>query len=361
MRVREEDIPMTASEIVMAITISVYAVWIDNCNAVFMDLMNRVCKPYLDKFVIVFIDDILIYSKNKQEHEEHLKIILELLKKEELEKSDLLCITPVGRFYEKNIQLMIWTWCSGSLLRSGDIFYMERELLCDYDCDIRYHSGKANVVADALSRKEREPPLRVRALTAIREHKVGNHVRMEPCLNAEGGYLVMAICGFVIPMEFQVGDTVMLKVSPWKGVVRFGNGGGREVKPVKAKPDPISQGSMELQEMVLSSLGEREDQMQDEITHTSSTKTASSSKCCNVAFDLLRDAVSAIFGLSELKGIQYARGTSLDLLLLLWKARIPFEAEVTKEGLYGESYKLETSHEMLEGVLEATAKRETKR
>ncbi|GJZ35400.1 putative reverse transcriptase domain-containing protein [Tanacetum coccineum] len=49
-----------------------------------MDLMNRVCKPYLDKFVIVFIDDILIYSKNKKEHEEHLKTILELLKKEEL-------------------------------------------------------------------------------------------------------------------------------------------------------------------------------------------------------------------------------------------------------------------------------------
>ncbi|GJZ31645.1 putative reverse transcriptase domain-containing protein [Tanacetum coccineum] len=49
-----------------------------------MDLMNRVCKPYLDKFIIVFIDDIMIYSKNKQEHEEHLKLILELLKKEEL-------------------------------------------------------------------------------------------------------------------------------------------------------------------------------------------------------------------------------------------------------------------------------------
>ncbi|GJW23124.1 putative reverse transcriptase domain-containing protein [Tanacetum coccineum] len=55
-----------------------------NAPAVFMDLMNRVCKPYLDKFMIVFIDDILIYSKNKQEHEEHLKLILELLKKEEL-------------------------------------------------------------------------------------------------------------------------------------------------------------------------------------------------------------------------------------------------------------------------------------
>nr|GFA32652.1 hypothetical protein [Tanacetum cinerariifolium] len=48
------------------------------------NLMNRVCKPYLDEFVIVFIDDILIYSKNKKEHEEHLKAILELLKKEEL-------------------------------------------------------------------------------------------------------------------------------------------------------------------------------------------------------------------------------------------------------------------------------------
>ncbi|GJV24590.1 putative reverse transcriptase domain-containing protein [Tanacetum coccineum] len=50
-----------------------------------MDLMNRMCKPYLDKFLIVFIDDIMIYSKNKQEHnEEHLTQNLELLKKEEL-------------------------------------------------------------------------------------------------------------------------------------------------------------------------------------------------------------------------------------------------------------------------------------
>ncbi|GJY42238.1 hypothetical protein Tco_0429508 [Tanacetum coccineum] len=55
-----------------------------NAPAVFMDLMNRVCKPYLDKFVIVFIDDILIYSKSKKEHEEHLRQIMKLLKKEEL-------------------------------------------------------------------------------------------------------------------------------------------------------------------------------------------------------------------------------------------------------------------------------------
>ncbi|KAJ0715116.1 putative nucleotidyltransferase, Ribonuclease H [Helianthus annuus] len=55
-----------------------------NAPAVFMDLMNRVSKPYLDKFVVVFIDDILIYSKTKDEHEQHLRAILELLKKEKL-------------------------------------------------------------------------------------------------------------------------------------------------------------------------------------------------------------------------------------------------------------------------------------
>nr|GEY13583.1 putative reverse transcriptase domain-containing protein [Tanacetum cinerariifolium] len=55
-----------------------------NALAVFMDLMNRVCRPYLDKFVIVFIDDILIYSKTREEHEENLRLVLELLKKESL-------------------------------------------------------------------------------------------------------------------------------------------------------------------------------------------------------------------------------------------------------------------------------------
>nr|GEU60321.1 hypothetical protein [Tanacetum cinerariifolium] len=62
-----------------------------NAPAVFMDLMNRVCKPYLDKFVIVFIDDILIYSKDEKEHEEHLKAILELLKGEKLYAKFLKC------------------------------------------------------------------------------------------------------------------------------------------------------------------------------------------------------------------------------------------------------------------------------
>ncbi|GKD19002.1 putative reverse transcriptase domain-containing protein [Tanacetum coccineum] len=99
-----------------------------------LDLMNRVFKLFLDKFMIVFIDDIFIYSKNKKEHEEHLKEVLDLLKKEKL--------------YSKFSKCEFWI----------------PKLLNDYNCEIRYHPRKANVVADALSRKERNKPLRVRAL-----------------------------------------------------------------------------------------------------------------------------------------------------------------------------------------------------
>ncbi|GJR20134.1 putative reverse transcriptase domain-containing protein [Tanacetum coccineum] len=85
LRVRKKDIPKTAFRMRYGhYEFQVMPFGLTNTPAVFMDLMNRVCKPYLDKFVIVFIDDILIYSRNKKDHEEHLKLILELLKKEEL-------------------------------------------------------------------------------------------------------------------------------------------------------------------------------------------------------------------------------------------------------------------------------------
>ncbi|GKC39969.1 putative reverse transcriptase domain-containing protein [Tanacetum coccineum] len=83
LRIKKEDIPITAFRTRYGyFEFQVMPFGLTNAPAVFMDLMNRVCKPYLDKFVIVFIDYILIDSKNKEEHGEHLKIILELLKKE---------------------------------------------------------------------------------------------------------------------------------------------------------------------------------------------------------------------------------------------------------------------------------------
>ncbi|GJR42070.1 putative reverse transcriptase domain-containing protein [Tanacetum coccineum] len=295
LRVREEDIPKTAFRTRYGhYEFQVMPFGLTNAPAVFMDLMNRVCKPYQDRFVIVFIDDILIYSKSRKEHEGHLKLILKLLKEEELyakfskcefwlskvqflghviisegihvdpakikaikdwaspktpteirqflglagyyrrfiegfpkiarpmtkltqksvkfdwgEKAEAafqllkqkLCSAPILALLEGSENFMVY--CDAShkglgevlMLREKVIAYASRqlkvheknyttydlelgtvvfalkmwrhylyELLSDYDCEIRYHPRKANVVADALSRKERSKPLRVRAL-----------------------------------------------------------------------------------------------------------------------------------------------------------------------------------------------------
>nr|GEY15117.1 putative reverse transcriptase domain-containing protein [Tanacetum cinerariifolium] len=85
LRVRKEDIPKTAFRTRYGhYEFQVMPFGLTNAPAVFMDLMNRVCKPYLDRFVIMFIDGILIYSKNRKEHEGHLNLILKLLNEEEL-------------------------------------------------------------------------------------------------------------------------------------------------------------------------------------------------------------------------------------------------------------------------------------
>nr|GEU58073.1 putative reverse transcriptase domain-containing protein [Tanacetum cinerariifolium] len=85
LRIKEEDILITAFRTRYGhFEFQVMPFGLTNAPAVFMDLTNRVRKPYLDKFVIVFIDDILVYSKDVEEHGKHLKNILELLKKERL-------------------------------------------------------------------------------------------------------------------------------------------------------------------------------------------------------------------------------------------------------------------------------------
>ena len=57
---------------------------VTNAPAIFMDYMNRIFRPWLDKFVVIFIDDILIYSKNWEEHVGHLRVVLEVLKEHQL-------------------------------------------------------------------------------------------------------------------------------------------------------------------------------------------------------------------------------------------------------------------------------------
>ncbi|GJX01611.1 putative reverse transcriptase domain-containing protein [Tanacetum coccineum] len=206
LRVREEDIPKTAFKTCYGHhEFQVTPFGLTNAPAVFMDLMNQVCKPYLDKFVIVFIDDILIYSKSKEEHAEHLKLILELLKKKNYTPSFSKIAKPMTKLTQKNMKfdwsekaeaafkLLKQKLCSAPILAlpegSGNfVVYCDAsrkglgavlmqnqkelnmrqrrwlELLSDYDCEICYHPGKANVVANALSRKEWIKPLRVRAL-----------------------------------------------------------------------------------------------------------------------------------------------------------------------------------------------------
>ncbi|GJX94783.1 putative reverse transcriptase domain-containing protein [Tanacetum coccineum] len=380
LRVNDDDIPKTAFRMrYRHYEFHVMPFGLTNAPAMFMDLMNHVCKPYLDKFVIVFIDDILIYSHNKEEHADHLRIILELLIKEKLYAKFSKCdfwisivqflghvidsqrihvdpakieavknwaspttpteirqflglAAPILALPEGNDDFVVYCDASHQVLgavlmqREKVIAYASRqlkpteenytthdlelgavhildqkelnmrqrhwlELLADYDCEIRYHPGKANVVADALSRKEQIKPLRVRALVmtlhlklpsqileaqteAIKEEniKAENLRGMDKAFeHIRGNFMVKSakhpfcwpkevgdvqLTGPEIihettekivqirqrlqaardrqrsyanvrrkPLEFQVGDRVMLKVSPQKGVIRFGKRG----------------------------------------------------------------------------------------------------------------------------------------
>ncbi|GJU28548.1 putative reverse transcriptase domain-containing protein [Tanacetum coccineum] len=117
-------------------------------------------SPYLDKFVIVFIDDILIYSKTREEHVEHLSFL------GQCDKWFIENFSKIAKFL--TILTQKWKDCFDAVSEQefgkSNLEHRWIKLFSDYDCEIRYHPGKANVVADALNRKERVKPKRVRAI-----------------------------------------------------------------------------------------------------------------------------------------------------------------------------------------------------
>ena len=85
LRVKDTDIPKTAFRTRYGhLEFTVMPIGLTNALAAFIDLMHRVFQPYLDQFVVVFVDDILIYSQSEWEHEYHLRIVLQLLRDHQL-------------------------------------------------------------------------------------------------------------------------------------------------------------------------------------------------------------------------------------------------------------------------------------
>nr|GEX23481.1 putative reverse transcriptase domain-containing protein [Tanacetum cinerariifolium] len=161
LRVHENDIPKTAFRNCYGhFECTVMPFGLTNVPTILMDLMNRVCRTYLDKFLIIFIEDILIYSKTREEHVENLRLVLGLLKREKLYAKFSKC-----GFWLREVQFL------GHVI-NGNGIHVNPELFSDYDYEIRYHLGKANMVADALSRKERLKPKRVRAMNIILQSSI---------------------------------------------------------------------------------------------------------------------------------------------------------------------------------------------
>ena len=85
LRVREVDIPKTEFRTQYGhFKFTVMSFGLTNAPAAFIDLMHRVFQPYLDQFVVVFVDDILIYSQSEEDHEDHLRIILQAFRDHQL-------------------------------------------------------------------------------------------------------------------------------------------------------------------------------------------------------------------------------------------------------------------------------------
>ncbi|GJT23516.1 putative reverse transcriptase domain-containing protein [Tanacetum coccineum] len=220
LRVHEDDIPKTAFRTCYGhFEFTIMAFGLTNAPAIFMDLMNRVCRPYLDKFVIVFIDDILIYSKTQEENVEHLRLVLELLKKEKLYAKFSKCefwlrelqflrhvingngihVDPsnieAGEEQELAFQTLKDKLCNTPILALPDgpedfvVVKVHEKNYTTHDLELGavvfalkiwrhylYRTKSANVVADALSRKERVKPKRVRSMNMILQSSIKDRI-----------------------------------------------------------------------------------------------------------------------------------------------------------------------------------------
>ncbi|GJZ80662.1 putative reverse transcriptase domain-containing protein [Tanacetum coccineum] len=265
LRVHEADIPKTAFRSRYGhFEFTVMPFGLTNAPAVFMDLMNPVCKPYLNKFVIVFIDDILIYSKSKEDHEAHLKLVLKLLKKEKLFAKSSKCefwlqevhflrhvvnnngihVDPSGEQEEafqtlkdnlRNAPILSFldgpkdfvVYCDALNQGFGCVLMQrsKKALGTRLDMSTAYHpqtDGRSERTIQTLEDMLRACVIDFRELVQETNHKV---VLIKERLKAARDRQKSYADNRHKPLKFEVGDQVLLKVLPWKGVVHFGKKG----------------------------------------------------------------------------------------------------------------------------------------
>nr|GEV26667.1 putative reverse transcriptase domain-containing protein [Tanacetum cinerariifolium] len=222
LRVWEEDIPKTTFRIHYGhFEFTIMPFGLTNASTIFMDLMNRVCKTYLDKFVIVFIDDILIYSKSKEEHEVHLKMILDLLKKDKLYAKFSKC-----EFWLKKVQFLGHVVNrDGIHVDPSKVESVKNWKTPESLTKIRSFLGLVGyyrMFIEKFSKIIKPHTLLTQKNKTYRDGRFTSYL-WQALQKALGTRLDMSTTYH--PKTDGQRDRVLLKVSPWKRVVRFGKKG----------------------------------------------------------------------------------------------------------------------------------------